>query len=120
MSKTCYTYKEAQTILGPYDDTIDFMGPKGAEQYVPRHIVGICMNTAAYEHDLAYIMGGGEEEKIDADIAFMAMMMYEVETHKFWWGTNWLLKSIARKQVMWYYTAVVAGGARSFCYIQES
>ena len=119
MAEACYTYKEALTILGEYDPECDFMGPKGAEQYVPRHIVGIDMNTAAYEHDLTYIMGGDENDKIDADIAFMAMMMYEVETYEYWWGSNWLLKSIARKLVMWYYSAVVAGGAKSFCYIQQ-
>lgn len=119
MAEHCYTYAEAQIILGPYTDETDFMGPKGAEQYVPRYIVGIDMNKPAYEHDLTYIMGGDDEDKIDGDIAFMAMMMYEVETHKFWRGTNWLLKSVARKLVMWYYSAVVAGGAKSFCYIQQ-
>jgi hypothetical protein len=120
MSKHCYTREEALNIIGPYDDKIDYVGPGGGEAFVPRYIMWVDMNKHAYEHDIEYIMGGTEEDKLESDLQFMSKMMHSLETAEYHWSYGWMARMIGRRLVLAYYSTVTVAGNKSFCFAEDT
>ena len=82
---------------------------------VPDTIYGLNIRICACIHDHAYMVGGGEIDKILADKEFLDNMLTLINTYDKWWYPHWL----ARHRAMTYYDAVVRMGDSSFNYRSE-
>ena len=83
--------------------------------FVPDTIFGLSIYEACRRHDHAYMVGGGEIDKILADKEFLDNLLTLINTYDKWWYPHWL----ARHRAMTYYDAVVRMGDSSFNYRSE-
>ncbi len=98
---------EARRQLG---ETPNGCGPAPVEWLVPDWIY----TRACLAHDLSYIRGGTEEQRIDADVQFYSDMLRTVSHKASWWNRHFY------KAIAWlYWKAVLAGGKLTWNYVDD-
>lgn len=115
-------YGKWAKAIGDYDPAYDYSGPENNKllsRLIPSTLWGINCNPAFYAHDGGYDIGGDERDRRRADGTMLIIGLRIIEeAPRRWWlyGANWLRRSLARKRLLKYYSAVRAGGESSFNY----
>ena len=96
--KSIDMYPEMVELMEAYDEDKDYVGPEDWRvKLIPRYIYGVDVKVCAYIHDYRYEVGGNEYERLQADLLFFGNMMKWVELKEYPWGTNWILKRMAKR-----------------------
>ena len=117
-------YADYQKAIGQYNHELRYAGPENSKTLsflIPETLYGINCNLAFYQHDALYAIGGGAEDRFNADIKMMATALKIIEkTPDRWYmyGFNWGRKHMARVRLIKYFEAVRAGGVSSFNFIK--
>ncbi len=112
--------KMAKTI-GVYSDRKRYVGAAGdwKSQFIPRYVMGIDLNPAAYRHDYKYTIGGTPEDRFNSDAAFLTDMMQLIELKPWkWWQPKSIMKYFAREAALKYFMAVREFGKDHYNFLE--
>lgn len=117
--KSLPEYSAMVEVLGPYDDSIDYVGASGdwKSKFIPRTLWLIDINICAYIHDYWYSVGGTITDRFKADAMFLADMLCWIELTPdrwFLYGFNWGRRGLARRRALKYFEAVRTAGDSAF------
>lgn len=86
-------------------------GPgKFGDRLVPNKILGVDIGPACDSHDMAYLLGETEEERIQADIELFANGFRIIKQ-----ASKYKIMSFLRAAILtWYFLAVAYGGEQAY------
>jgi hypothetical protein len=124
-------YADAVSVLGEYDDDVDYVGPKRSKiltWLVPRFILFFCdINVCAYIHDYWYAIGGGTLTRAERDSTFYGHIVMWIDQttwipakNKYLkWVLNVIPRYVGRGHAMYYYMFTKLFGGKSFNYLNK-
>ena len=109
-------YDKISIAFEQFDPYKTYGGPSSfGDALVPDKIMGLDCSGIFYFHDGRFEVGGDEKDFNRANRLMLTELLEWIDKKDWWaWGTNWLMRSLAKKIAYKYYDAVCFGGKLSF------